>query len=34
VILYEAQNKSPAHYQEIQGDIYADCVDSSDFAAD
>jgi hypothetical protein len=34
VFLYEAQNESPAQYQEIHGDIYDDDVGSSDTAID
>jgi hypothetical protein len=30
----EAQNESPAQYQEIHGDIYDDYVGSSDTAID
>jgi hypothetical protein len=34
VFLCEAQDESPAHYQEIHGDIYDDYVGSSDTAID
>jgi hypothetical protein len=34
VFLCEAQNESPALYQEIRGDIYADRVGSGDGAID
>jgi hypothetical protein len=34
VFFCEAQDESPAHYQEIHGDIYDDYVGSSDTAID
>jgi hypothetical protein len=34
VFLCEAQNESPALYQEIHGDSYADHVGSGDIAID
>jgi hypothetical protein len=34
VLLYEAQNESPAHYQEIHGHIHDDYVGFSDSAID